>query len=106
MFLKKFVLLLFCVLLAFSAFAQTLPKSENPKTDVSPEIKERALNLLNGLAREAEQFSLPLNRISARIGVANLLWEKDEKAARTVFQNAVSELGGMISRIPPENIDF
>ena len=105
MFQKKIISLLLSVLLTFSTFAQTVSKSENPKTDISPEIREKALDLLNGLAREAEQFSLPLNRVDARIGVANLLWEKDEKAARAIFKNAVSDLNTILVRIPPENAE-
>ncbi len=105
MFQKKIVSLFLCILLTFSAFAQSVSKPENPKTQVSPEIREKALDLLNGLAREAEQFSLPLNRVDARIGVANLLWEKDEKAARVIFQNAISDLNAMLVRIPPENAE-
>ncbi|CAN5395241.1 hypothetical protein BH20ACI1_BH20ACI1_21660 [soil metagenome] len=105
MFQKKIVSLLLCVLLTFQIFAQTVTKPENPKTDISPEIQEKAFGLLNGLAREAEQFSLPLNRVDARIGVANLLWEKDEKAARIIFQNAISDLNSMLVRIPPENAE-
>ncbi len=104
-FKKKSFRSFLCLLLTFSALAQSVSKSESPKTHVSPEIQEKALALLNGLAREAEQFSLPLNRVDARIGIANLLWEKDEKAARIIFQNAISDLNAMLVRIPPENAE-
>ncbi|MEP7037425.1 MAG: hypothetical protein ABI891_03695, partial [Acidobacteriota bacterium] len=67
MFQKKIISLLLCILLNFSIFAQTDSKFESPKNNVSPEIKEKALGLLIGLAREAEQFSLPSNRIDARV---------------------------------------
>ncbi len=105
MFQKKIISLLLSILLNFSIFAQTDSKFENPKNNVSPEIKEKAVSLLIGLAREVEQFSLPSNRIDARVSVANLLWEKDEKAARILFQNAISDLNLLIGQIPSENAD-
>ena len=105
MFHQKIVSLVLCIVLSFSVLAQTAPKTENAKTDVTPEVQEKALGLLNGLAREADQFSLPSNRITARIGVAGLLWNKDEKASRVIFQNAISDLNGMLGQIPPENVD-
>ncbi|MGI8639449.1 MAG: hypothetical protein ACR2MG_05785 [Pyrinomonadaceae bacterium] len=105
MFYKKIISLLQCILLSGSVLAQTAPKTETKKTDISPEVQEKALSLLKGLARETEQFSLPLNRINARVIVADLLWDKDEKAARVVFQNAISDLNAMLGRIPPENGD-
>ena len=105
MFQKKIVSLLLSVLLNFSTFAQTDLRIESPKNNVSPEIKEKAFDILNGLAREAEQFSQPSNRIDARVSVANLLWEKDEKAARTLFQNAISDLNLLIGQIPSESSD-
>ena len=105
MFHKKFVSLFLCILLTFPVFAQTVAKTKNSTTDVSPEVREKALRLLNGLAREAEQFSLPFNRVTARIITANLLWDKDEKTARIVFQSAISDLNGMLGQIPPESAE-
>ncbi len=61
--------------------------------------------MLNNLAREAEQFAFPLNRITARVAIGDLLWEKDEKQARIVFQNAITDLSSLINQVPPENTD-
>ncbi|MBA4122959.1 MAG: hypothetical protein H0X72_10920 [Acidobacteria bacterium] len=102
MIIKKFFVLVICFGLFGNAFAQTTPKNPASTRDVSPELKEKALSLLNNLVRESEQFSLPLNRISARINVADLLWESNEKQARTLFQNAVAELNTMLGQIPSE----
>lgn len=89
--------------LALQVLGQTAPKAENKKNDVAPELQEKAVALLNTLAREAEQFSLPANRVAARIRIAGLLWEPNEKQARIIFQNAAAELNTMINRIPPVN---
>ena len=89
-------------LMSLQLFAQTAPKADANKTTISPEVQEKALNLLKGLSREAEQFSLPFNRINARIIVADLLWNTDEKTARSIFQNAVADLNAMLGQIPQE----
>jgi len=75
MYIKKFFVFVICFGLIGNAIAQPASKNPADASDVSPELKERALSLLNNLVRESEQFSLPLNRISARINVADLLWE-------------------------------
>ena len=101
---KLFVLFLYLIF-STQTFAQVASKTDGKKSDVAPELQEKAVELLKNLAREAEQFSLPFNRIDARIEIAELLWEPDEKQARVVFQNAVSELEAMISQIPPVNAE-
>ncbi len=105
MIVKKFLVLLFCLAVFGNAIAQNEPQNAAQKNDVSPEIKEKAFGLLNNLVREADQFSLPTNRIAARISVANLLWDGDEKQARIIFQNAVAELNLLLGQIPAENPD-
>lgn len=102
MIIKRFFVFVICFGLFGNAIAQTASKNPASTSDVSPELKEKALSLLNNLVRESEQFSLPFNRISARINVADLLWESNEKQARTLFQNAVAELSAMLGQIPSE----
>ncbi|MCA1623699.1 MAG: hypothetical protein LC768_15595 [Acidobacteria bacterium] len=105
MFYKKFFTLFLCFIFVGQNLAQVAPKTEIKKNDLTPALQEKAIVLLTNLVREAEQFSLPFNRINARILVANLLWERDEKQARAVFQNAISELNQTIGQIPLENPD-
>ncbi len=102
---KKFFTLFFCLVFVGQTFAQTAPKTDVKKNAVAPELQEKAIALLKNLARDAEQFSLPLNRVGARIEIAELLWERDEKQARAIFQNAVSELNAMINQIPPAGVE-
>jgi hypothetical protein len=103
MIVKKFFVIVICFLLISNSFGQSSTKSAAaPKSDVSEAVREKALGLLNNLVREADQFSLPLNRITARTSVADLLWESDEKTARTVFQNAAADLNVLIGEIPTE----
>jgi hypothetical protein len=102
---KKLFTLFLCLVFVAQTFTQNTPKPDTKKSDVSPELQEKAVALLKNLAREAEQFSAPLNRVGARIEIAELLWGSDEKQARIVFQNALSELNTMVNQIPPENTD-
>ncbi|MBA2619667.1 MAG: hypothetical protein H0U87_00550, partial [Acidobacteria bacterium] len=67
---------------------------------ISPAIEEKSVALLSILARDAEQFYLPENRVASRVLIANLLWERDEKQARALFQAAVAELNSLVGRLP------
>ncbi len=97
--------ILSAVLLVTSMAAQTVSDVSKNVSAVSPETKEKAWKLVSEMARESGQFSLASNRVNARYIVANLLWEKDEKAARALFQSAISELNGLTGQIPPEDAE-
>lgn len=105
MFYKKIFTVFIFLAFAGQIPAQIATGKNIKKKDVSPELQEKAFVLLNNLAREAEQFALPLNRITARVAIGDLLWEKDEKQARIVFQNAITDLSSLINQVPPENTD-
>ncbi len=105
MFYKRAFTIFLCA--AFAAaqnFAQIKPASNVADTknaaQISPAIEEKSVALLNVLARDAEQFYLPENRVAARVLVGNLLWERDEKQARALFQAAVTELNTLVGRLP------
>lgn len=102
MIVKKIIAVLICLAVFGNTSAQNEPKKPVQQNDVAPEIQEKVLGLLNTLAREAEQFSLPVNRITARVAVAGLLWDSDEKQARIIFQNAAAELNTLLGQIPIE----
>jgi hypothetical protein len=105
MFYRKIFTLFLCIIFIEQSLAQIAEKDEPKKSDVSTELKGKSTALLKSLAREADQFSLPENRVGARIVVGNLLWEHDEKQARTIFQNAIADLNGMIQQIPFEDTE-
>ncbi|MET0752699.1 MAG: hypothetical protein ABWZ66_04975, partial [Pyrinomonadaceae bacterium] len=100
MFFQKVSAFLLCFLLVGQSLAQSKQAVEPKKFEISAELKEKSIALLNNLARDAEQFYLAENRAGARILVANLLWEHDEKKARAIFQDAISDVGLMIGEIP------
>ena len=105
MFYRKIFTFFLCIIFIGQSLAQIAEKDEPKKSDVSIELKDKSVILLKSLAREADQFSLPENRVGARIVVGNLLWEHDEKQARSIFQNAIADLNGMIQQIPFEDTE-
>jgi len=105
MFYRKIFTFFLCIIFIGQSLAQIAEKDEPKKSDVSIELKDKSVILLKSLAREADQFSLPENRVGARIVVGNLLWEHDEKQARSIFQSAIADLNGMIQQIPFEDTE-
>lgn len=108
MFYQKVFALVLCLLLAAQIPAQTKTADEAKPAEIPAELKEKAIQLLGGLARDAEQFFLAENRVKARMMVADLLWNEDEKQARAIFQNAVADLNlmiGQVSAISEEDAD-
>lgn len=103
MFQRNIFICVLCLIFIGQGLAQTIG-ADAKKTEISDELKAKCNGLLNVLAREAEQFQLPENRVSARVSVANLLWESDEKQARQLFQNAVGEVNTMLGGLLSEDI--
>lgn len=103
MFQRNIFIFLLCFVFIGQGLAQTIP-ADAKKTEISDELKAKTNGLLNALAREAEQFQLPENRVSARVLVANLLWESDEKQSRQLFQNAVGEMNTLLGSLLSEDL--
>jgi hypothetical protein len=68
-----------------------------PKLD--PETEKKALDLVETLAEQVLNLRSSANRIRAEVQVADLLWARDEKRARTLFTAAVSQLTTQISEL-------
>ena len=74
-------------------------KKSTDKSDVSPEVREKAVALLKTAAREVGNYAAAENRVRGGIMAADLLWEHDEEAARTIFQNVEAELQAMFNDV-------
>src|SRR5215471_7690297 len=66
-----------------------------PKLD--PETEKKALDLVETLAEQVVNLHATANRIRAETQVADLLWSRDEKRARALFNAAVSQLASQIA---------
>jgi hypothetical protein len=68
-----------------------------PAPKVDPEVERKALDLVATLSEQVLNLRAPANRIRAESEVADLLWVRDEKQARTLFNAAISQLTNQIS---------
>ena len=70
-----------------------------PPAKLDPETEKKALDLVETLAEQVVNLHATANRVRAEIQVADLLWVRDEKRARTLFNAAVTQLTSQISEL-------
>jgi hypothetical protein len=75
------------------------PPSTDPPPKLDPETEKKALDLVETLSEQVLNLHASANRIRAGSQVADLLWVRDEKRARTLFGAAVSQLANEISEL-------
>ena len=73
------------------------PRDEKP----TPAIEKKAFDLLETISEQVTSLHAPSNRIRAESIVADLLWARDEKRARSLFKTAADDLTNVVA-----NIDF
>ena len=78
-------------------FPQPADSAPTPKVD--PETEKKALDLVETLSEQVVNLHASANRIRAESEVADLLWVRDEKRARTLFTAAVTQLASQISEL-------
>ncbi|MEO6725213.1 MAG: hypothetical protein ABIP14_07915, partial [Blastocatellia bacterium] len=94
---KKLLVASVCALLmVLSVFARpfallaTAQGREEKKLD--KELEQKALAMLDGLIAEVQVFKLPENRMRILVVAADMLWQYDEKRARSLFGEAMDIL--------------
>jgi hypothetical protein len=75
----------------------TTGPEQPPKLD--PETEKKALDLVETLSEQVLNLHASANRVRAQTQVADLLWARDEKRARTLFNASVSQLANEISEL-------
>ena len=92
----KFLYFCLTALIIFSlltcTFAQEIKSQDPPKSKEQIELETKTYELLSLTADEISSLKLAENRAFAYAIVGKLYWEKDEKLARRMFGNAISEL--------------
>ena len=86
---------LFTISLYTSAFAQAKPQTQGSKDDLEKAQKvmeEKALNLLDSTLAGAQTLKLVENQALFQTVAGDLLWTREEKRARSLFQDAISAL--------------
>jgi hypothetical protein len=101
---RPFVLLLLVVVLfaSHAAQAQTTPEpsasqTPSPSPTIDPATEKKAFELLESASEQVVNLRAPSNRIRASCAIADLIWSRDEKRARALFNAAVSQLATRIS---------
>jgi hypothetical protein len=101
---RPFVLLLVAVILFASHAAQAQTTEEpsasatpSPSPTIDPATEKKAFDLLESASEQAVNLHSPSNRIRASCAIADLIWSRDEKRARALFNAAVSLLATRIS---------
>jgi hypothetical protein len=90
-------LLLLLVLPCFVSAQQISEKTESPET-----LEEKkAVDLLETVAPRISTLRSPENRIVLSCAVADLLWNRDEKRARGLFENVIKEMVSIAAEIDP-----
>jgi hypothetical protein len=101
---RPFVLLLAAVVLFASHAAQAQTTEElsaspapSPSPTIDPATEKKAFELLESASEQAVNLHSPSNRIRASCAIADLIWSRDEKRARALFNAAVSLLATRIA---------
>lgn len=68
--------------------------------------KDKAIGLLEQIISEAQALKLPENRTRIQIYAGDLLWERNEARARTLFANAAAGISDMTRGIPTEDRQY
>lgn len=93
-------ILLLILLISLPAFAQQTP-SVPPQTDEQRksqrELEQRALALLEDVAKDSDSFKNAENRIRVKATTANIFWPHDETRARTLFKEVMVSLADFLN---------
>ncbi len=90
---------LFVTMVVTGLVFQSVHANNVRRGDMTPELKEKTLQLLSDVAAETRQFVLPSNRIHAQTVILDLMWEHDERGARAISQGVFADLQRMFEAI-------
>src|SRR5215213_6636106 len=68
--------------------------------------KDKAIALLEQIISEAQALKLPENRTRIQIYAGDLLWERNEARARTLFTNAAAGITDMMRGTSTEDRQY
>src|SRR5881394_3530463 len=73
------------------------PPLAAPPVKNDPATEKKVLDLVETLTEQVMNLHAPANRMRAEVAVADLLWARDEKRARSLFTAALSQLMSRIA---------
>ncbi|HZE68367.1 MAG TPA: hypothetical protein VE135_02430 [Pyrinomonadaceae bacterium] len=89
-----FTLLLFLFPRALAAQQTAITNEPTP-----PAIEKKAFDLLETVASRISTLRYPENRIAVSCAIADLVWSKDEKRARALFENVSREEAALVASV-------
>src|SRR5262245_44226402 len=99
--MKRFYFIVIVVLaLLASGVAQDTTEKERREKE-RQELEKKTLALLNEVASSAWSLKAPENRSLVMAGAAELLWNFDQKRARTLYWDALNSLNLTSATRPP-----
>jgi hypothetical protein len=81
------------------ALGPSTPSPVTAPAKVDPATEKKALDLVESLSEQVSNLHSPSNRMRAQCMVADLLWSRDEKRARSLFTAAVNQLAAGSKRL-------
>ncbi len=75
-----------------SELPQVKQESDEEKAKARKELERKALALLDDTLQSAQALKLTENRAAVRAQAADLIWTRDEKRARALYREAVSDI--------------
>ncbi len=87
-----------------SVFAQTAPTTKDSKEDqekLQKELEGKGLKLLDSTLADAQMLKLAENQALFQSVAADLLWTRDEKRARSLFQDAINSITLALNQSEP-----
>jgi hypothetical protein len=105
-FLNLFVITLLTALSATGQVPTPSPQKTEPseltKGEAQVQLNTQAYDLLDAIIKDVQRLRLPQNRIFLSVTAGDLMWKRDEQAARALFKDAIADLRGMLTE-PNEN---
>ncbi|HZS47488.1 MAG TPA: hypothetical protein VFC63_20625 [Blastocatellia bacterium] len=98
-------LLIICVLAVF-AHGQSIPGQDQSNADAQAaqkELEKKALDFLEEVLSETQTLRLPENKAQVLASAAEILWTRDEKRARSLFSESVTNIAQVVAR---ESYDY
>jgi hypothetical protein len=98
----KFLMSLFLVLTFFATQVPTMGQepaastAEDEKQKEKAEKEKKAFALLEQVVEEAQMLKLPENRARVQIGAADMLWQRDQGRARSLFALAADTIADLM----------
>lgn len=84
---------------AQAVFGPSTPTPTTSPAKIDPATEKKALDLIEALSDQVSNLHSESNRMRAQCTVADLLWGRDEKRARSLFTAALTQLTTRISEI-------